>query len=138
MPWMFQANPRKFDIDGALRTGRQLRWALRQHARDVAVGDPALIWRSGPSRGIVAVGVVAGVRPDEPEVAEWEEEFELEPFDPASSAVIAELNVAVVPLIPDVILRQDPVLSNLLVLRRPNATVFRVSDEEWEALGPLT
>jgi hypothetical protein len=134
---MFQVNPRRFDIVGAMRTGRHLRWSLRQHARDVVAGDPALIWMSGSSRGIFAVGQVVAVSPDEPEVADWEREFELEPFDPTKRTSIAELDVRAVAPVSAAILKRDPVLSNLLVLRRPNSTVFRVSDDEWSALGPM-
>ena len=137
MAWMFQVNPSRFDIGGAMRTGRHLRWSLRQHARDVVSGDPALIWMSGPSRGIIARGHVLSVIPNEPEVADWEREFELEPFDPTKRATIAELDVNAVGPVPAANMQQHPVLSKLLVLRRPNATVFRVTDEEWSALGPM-
>ncbi len=134
---MFQVNPRRFDIEGALRTGRPLRWSLRQHARQVAAGNPALIWMSGSSRGIIAMGRVVAIAPDQPEVADWEREFELEPFDPTRRTTIAELDVTGITPVTATTLKQHPVLSNLLVLRRPNATVFRVQPDEWDALRPL-
>src|SRR4051812_24312473 len=55
--WLFQANPDKYDIFETLQLGEEL-WNLRQHAREVRVGDRVLIWVCGDDAGIYAVGRV--------------------------------------------------------------------------------
>jgi hypothetical protein len=52
--WIFQGNPRHFDVDTYLRTRSQIRWQVSQHAQRIKTGDKVLIWRSGDDGGVVA------------------------------------------------------------------------------------
>lgn len=58
--FVFQANPRYYDIDGAVHSLSEMNWTVKQHPREVHEGDRVYIWRSGPEsrRGIIAVGTV--------------------------------------------------------------------------------
>ena len=56
--WIFQGNPRLFDMDQYLNNREQIRWVVRQHRPDVHVGDKVLIWRAGENSGVVATCVV--------------------------------------------------------------------------------
>jgi predicted RNA-binding protein with PUA-like domain len=65
--WVFQANPEKYDILTSLQQETREYWNLRQHWRDVKIGDGVYIWLSGPDAGIYATGVVLNqpeLRPD--------------------------------------------------------------------------
>lgn len=73
--WLFQAQPRSFDIDGFLATQpTEFVWLARQHAGDILLGDHVFIWRAigGDDRtksGVVAEArVIAGAapRPEDP------------------------------------------------------------------------
>ena len=55
--WILQANPKIYDIDGALKARTVLYWRIPQHADEVQVGDQALIWRAGKQSGLVGWGV---------------------------------------------------------------------------------
>jgi hypothetical protein len=56
--WIFQANPTRFDIVGALEALDTIAWRVPQHTGSVAAGDIVVIWRSGPEAGIVGLGRV--------------------------------------------------------------------------------
>ncbi|WP_437613347.1 EVE domain-containing protein [Sorangium sp. So ce834] len=62
--WIFQGNPRTFDVDGYLRAAPVIVWLVRQRhfAARIATGDRVFIWRSqGEGKdpaGIVAAGYV--------------------------------------------------------------------------------
>jgi 5-methylcytosine-specific restriction enzyme B len=56
--WFFQANPKLYDIDGALAGLDHIWWRVPQYASQLRVGDVALIWRSGADAGVVRVGRV--------------------------------------------------------------------------------
>ena len=52
--WIFQANPKLFDIDLALQDLDEISWLVRQHQRELKVGDRVFLWRSGKDSGIAA------------------------------------------------------------------------------------
>ena len=55
--WIFQANPNRYDILGALSDPEceETMWSVNQHRDNIRNGDTAFIWMSGPSAGIYAV-----------------------------------------------------------------------------------
>jgi hypothetical protein len=57
--WIFQGNPKTFDVDDYVtRYPELIYWRTNRHAKEIAVGDRAVVWRSGSSAGAVAIGVV--------------------------------------------------------------------------------
>jgi MoxR-like ATPase len=52
--WIFQGNPKRFDIDRYLRSRSEITWTVNQYLKDVRVGDRVLMWRSGADGGVVA------------------------------------------------------------------------------------
>ena len=73
--WIFQGNPNTFDVDRYLdQCNSSVLWLVRQHAKDIAVGDIVFLWRSEgdgkqPGGVIAELEVVEPVRvqPDDPE-----------------------------------------------------------------------
>jgi len=57
--WIFQANPRRYDLRAAIDGGSDRNWAMNQGRREVSVGDRIYFWESGPKAQLVAVGHVA-------------------------------------------------------------------------------
>lgn len=61
--WLFQANPRTFDIDGYLATRRaEFVGLVRQYGVDIKIGDRVFLWRSIGDGDRDASGVVAEAR----------------------------------------------------------------------------
>lgn len=61
--WIFQGNPRRFDVDGYLSRERVITWLVSpQDLQRIQVGDTALIWRADGdekgSGGVVALGTI--------------------------------------------------------------------------------
>ena len=56
--WIFQANPKYYDIDAALANLREISWSVNQYKQSISAGDAVFLWRSGPEAGIVATATV--------------------------------------------------------------------------------
>ena len=57
--WILQANPKRFQIDDALRDAAAIRkWIVARYRRDIAPGDEFALWESGHQSGVRAFGVV--------------------------------------------------------------------------------
>ncbi|MDR1520289.1 MAG: EVE domain-containing protein [Planctomycetota bacterium] len=56
--WIFQGNPQKYDVLGAVNALDKLTWAVNQSPRKIHNGDKAYIWMSGPDGGIIASGTI--------------------------------------------------------------------------------
>ena len=71
--WVFQANPRRFDLLQALRDSSTKTWSVNQHRQDIQPGDRVWFRLTGPDAGIYAVGRVTSVpRPEVSEFGDWQ------------------------------------------------------------------
>ena len=53
-----QANPRFFNLPGALQEISEFTWTTRQYRGDIKAGDKTYLWESGPAGGILATVVI--------------------------------------------------------------------------------
>jgi len=53
--WIFQANPEKYDIEGALKKDVIKHWLVIQHIDKIAKGDKVIIWVTGKESGCYAL-----------------------------------------------------------------------------------
>lgn len=131
--WLFQANPNYYDIDRALRELPVIEWTVRGHIGPVHTGDRAYIWRSGRQGGVVAVGTVMA-EPAESAPSSADRPYWREPdrygFDKVEARVPVRVDRIVEPPLLRTALRDDPVLSNLMVIRAPRGTVYDVPREQ--------
>jgi hypothetical protein len=134
--WIFQANPKAYDIDAAVAELSEIWWRAPQHTAELRPGDPVAIWKSGKEAGVVAVGRLASepqvvpMTPEEQRFIASESED-----DDESTRVLVRL------------LRCDPVskdrvgaladLSDHQIIRAPMGTVFALDDSQWAALAAL-
>ena len=136
--WIFQANPRIFDIDGALRSLPQLDWVVRQHKQEINAGDRVYIWRAGSDPGVVAVGTVMGgpeERPPDPESEQFNRSDD-ELTAPELRVSLSLDRVLDVPVAREAIL-DDEVLRDLQIVRQPQGTNFAVTADQDERLRAL-
>jgi hypothetical protein len=56
--WIFQANPKYYDIDAALVSLREMSWSVNQYKQSVNPGDAVFLWKSGADAGILAGATV--------------------------------------------------------------------------------
>ena len=70
--WVFQANPRRFDLLQALDAGSAETWSINQHRQDIQPGDRVWFRITGPAAGIYAIGRVASLpRKESNEFGDW-------------------------------------------------------------------
>jgi len=56
--WIFQGNPKYYDVVSAVKALDTISWSVNQHAKKIKKGDRAYIWLSGSDGGIVASGKI--------------------------------------------------------------------------------
>ena len=132
--WLFQANPKFWDLAERLSSwnvGELEDWLVFQHSQDIKPGDDVLLHSSGPDGGILAVGRIVS-EPFERDRYDWQAE---------GPDKVTAVNVALTMKLESPLtrgqLKAHPVLQGMRILRMANATSFKVTDEEWNAVSEL-
>ena len=151
--WIFQGNPKTFDIDGYLeQCDSSVTWLVRQHANNIGVGDTVFLWRS-EGDGKLPGGIVAELQVVEPVRVQADDPASV-PFwrSKAGAAVGAEtasrVRLRLIRLASkrEVLkrdwLKEDAVLKNLAILKMAQQTNYPVTPAEllrlralWENTG---
>lgn len=141
--WIFQGNPKLYDIDDYLARYPLIYWRTPTYKNVIYLGDRVYMWRAGGEGGIVASGTVVELPTPEdklkfPEALGtdlWMAD-ELAKRKPDPSTPKVGILIDSVRLTPQegMILRstllEDALLSGLKVIKQPNGTVFPVDSEE--------
>ena len=56
--WIFQGNPKYYDVIGAVEALDEITWAVNQYPKQIKKDDKAYIWVSGSDGGIIASGTI--------------------------------------------------------------------------------
>jgi hypothetical protein len=149
--WIFQGNPKLYDIDDYLTRYPQLiYWRTPTHRDSIALGDRAFLWRAGDQSGVVASGVVVELpvidsllkHPEALGADLWmADELRKRRTDPNAHKVGISLDSVRLTADEGMILRsrvkEDPILCKNTIIRQPNGTVFSVSQQEAAKLEEL-
>lgn len=136
--WIFQANPKIYDIDGAIRQLKEVNWRVAQHKERIRKGHRVYVWRSGPEAAIIAIAVVLidpAVLPEPEEQRAFDrggEESELHQL-----RVTLRVERLVEPPLTKDELRRQSGLENLLILRMTQGTNFPITAEESHLIEDL-
>jgi len=69
--WIFQNNPKYYDVIGALRDGALKTWSVNQHKKEMKTGDRVIIWITGENSGCYGIAtVMSNVQPFEEDAKE--------------------------------------------------------------------
>lgn len=135
--WIFQDDPKRFDIDGYLSTRPDtFVWFVNQHTAEIKVGDHVFMWRAIGGLDRKKSGVVAEATVLTPVIPLVEDAQALPFWRDREPALVSRNRVRMKLLryaqpserlqLDD--LREDPVLSGLEILRQPwNKTNFPVT-----------
>lgn len=80
--WLFQSNPKYYDLEGALRAGALRTWSVNQHRERIHPGDRVVLWQTGKDAGIYALATVTtepGQHHDAEDRKYWRKEEEPSP-----------------------------------------------------------
>lgn len=134
--WLFQANPKQWDLAAHLpewQVGEADTWVAAQYRTEMHPGDSVVLWQAGPEAGVYAFAEITG----DPQL-EARQDFRPQVEGTAEEWVVP---IKLVSKLTSPILRRDlldhPVLRTLSVIRFANATNFRVTEEEWQAIADL-
>jgi len=149
--WIFQGNPKVFDIDDYLTRYPQLiYWRTPTHKKSIALGDRAFMWRAGENAGIIASGKVVELPTLESKIEHPEalggdlwtaHKLATKKVDPKSFLVGISLDSVRLTveegMIPRVVFKDDPLLAGNTIMRQANATVFAVTPSETARIEEL-
>ena len=69
--WIFQGNPKYYDVIGALRDGALKTWRVNQHKKEIKAGERVIIWVTGENSGCYGLAtVMSEVQPSEEDAKE--------------------------------------------------------------------
>jgi hypothetical protein len=135
--WLFQGNPKYYRVLEAIKELEAIPWLVTRYANNIAPSDGVIIWLSGSQGGIYATAEVVEPAQFLTEIPDKKYWVDSTRALGKQQAIIRFTNKFVEsPLLKNQ-LQEDSVLKNLLVLRAPNSTNFKVSLEEWEQVQKL-
>ncbi len=136
--WIFQANPKTYDIDSALQKLKVITWSVTRYKNEIQPGDRVFLWRSGAEAGIVADGTVI-TAPGEVEIPDEDREFVLTPEDLPRAELRSRLRIGRVlsPYLPRPALQNDSRLASLSILVSSQGTNFPVIPEQAAVIAEL-
>jgi predicted RNA-binding protein with PUA-like domain len=135
--WLFQSNPKYYRILDAIRDLEEMPWLVTRYGKQIAVGDGVLVWMSGEQAGIYAIAEIVSppqVLTELPDLDYW---LDSDRTKDKSFVTIRFLRKLLGQPLRRTELKQDRILANLLVIRAPNSTNFKVTLEEWERVRQL-
>lgn len=131
--WIFQGNPKLYDIDGYLSREGEVLWGANQGFTMMNPGDRVYFWRSrgdgADHAGIIASGTITAAPTEVPEDPAGARYWKSGDRGTIARRVPVELDVpAGHRLLPAAYLSQHETLRGLEILKVPNATNFRVAE----------
>ena len=142
--WIFQGNPKVYDVDGYLKDNREIQWSLRQeHFKDkIFIGDIAYIWRSdGPASG--SGGIVAKSKIISLPHTNRKDDSRYQKEGMEHSGLVIDLEVIDYRLtekegmLKRINLEKDNKINNMQILKTRSGTNFELKPEEAEYLSFL-
>ena len=126
--WIFQGNPKYYDVVGAVEALDELSWAANQYPKQIKKGDKAYIWLSGSDGGIIGTGtILCDPRITKPNLVDpfnRGDALKSEPYLAVDIQIDRRLTVEKVSR---AVLLADERTKQLEVLTYPGATNFRVT-----------
>jgi hypothetical protein len=136
--WIFQANPKLYDLEKALTKLREQTWLVRQHQDDIHEGDVVYLWIAGKGSGIIARATVKS-EPQDSMADPAEEEFTIDPEK--FGGMQRRVRLIIDRVLPKLLARDElsnhPILGSLSIISFPQATNFSVTPDQARALNEL-
>ncbi len=137
--WILQANPQRFRLRDALHELDGDFWPLKRYFRKIAKGDRILFWEAGPQGGIVGMGMAQSEARIQPGDERTDPYLVEPPIDADAPMMRLHVSYAQIidPPLPRLIIKEDPLLFDMAIIRCPHNTVFPVTTEQWTRIEEL-
>lgn len=132
--WLFQANPKYSQILEAIQDLDKIYWLITRYNQEITLGDRVLIWIAGKQAGIYAIAEVSAApqfMPEPPDIEIWT--MPMQARARFYAPVTFQQKLLDTPLLKSV-LRYDPLLYEMEVIRRPRNTNFRIDEQQWDRI----
>ena len=127
--WIFQGNPRDFDINSYISKNKIVSWNIRQarYTNQIKINDKVYIWRSNGRQpgGIVAYGKVI------------KEAYQNEEYDNVDIEIIEYRLTKEDGMLLREDLKKDIITSNLSIIKQPTGTNYQLTQEQSTYLNKL-
>ena len=136
--WLFQANPKYYRLLDAIKDLDEISWLVTRYTNDMEVGDGVLIWMSGKNAGVYAVAEITQLPhliTEIPDPDYWIDPTRFRQDKP--HVRIRLIRKLLGQPLRRFELKRDRILRDLLVIRAPNSTNFKVTPQEWEQVYQL-
>ncbi len=137
--WLFQANPKYFDLVAALskaKPGEIVDWTVTTHRDEMQAGDIVVLWQSGSQGGICGIAELID-EPYQRKSTPNETELKEKPYRKADWWVDLRILTTLATPISRSEAKANPVLQNLGVLKFSQGTNYPVLPEEWQEIRRL-
>ena len=136
--WIFQGNPKYFDIEESLKSLKTLTWGISKHKDKINSGNIVYILQSGPKAGIVAVGRLLS-QPKIMAMLDSEKPFIKLPDKFKEEALRATIEIERVfeNIIPREALVKHSILSEVSILKSPYGSNFPLAANQAASLKKL-
>jgi 5-methylcytosine-specific restriction protein B len=136
--WIFQGNPKYYDVMGAIKDLDKITWSVKQYQNQIKKGDRAYIWVAGPEGGIVASGVILC----DPKIRENDEPDPYAVSDKINTGEIPVVDIQLTNKITDTIIKREDLLAderlkNVSIINFPNATNFKLTTEQADTIDSI-
>jgi len=136
--WIFQVNPKKYDIISALNDGALNSWRISQHRYRIKKGHLALIWMSGKQSGIYGIARIDS----DPELKKISFKDNKYAIDMKGDVEALAVDISLIRNLKDKpLLKKDMVnldeMKNLSVIQMPRATNYPVTDAQWKVIARM-
>ena len=130
--WIFQGNPKFYDVVGALERGQLKTWKVAAHKDKIQVNDKVIIWLTGEKSGCYALGRITSEVGKFPNSEEEKANYHINNDDNEDRVQIEiEQNLASNPILWETI-KSDNAFANFKV--GSQGTNFSATEEEYETL----
>jgi 5-methylcytosine-specific restriction protein B len=136
--WIFQASPKYYDIQGAIRSLKQQTWTVAQFKDKIRSGDRVYVWESGQDAGILGIATIV-TEPAKIEFPEQENPFVRgkEKFAGLHTAVTIRIDRVLSSRLSRKKLLEDPILKDLSVITFPRGTNFAVTSGQSKRIAEV-
>jgi hypothetical protein len=143
--FILQGNPEKFNIDEYLSNNIDIFWTASRYASEMSLGDIVTIWRSGQDAGAVARGTINVLPQTIKQLKEseylgedlWRDNNEPEETKKVGVELDGFRLSSNEGMLTREELKQDDTLRDALIIKSPQGTVFKLTENEATRINEL-
>lgn len=130
--WLFQGNPKYYRVLNAIADFEQMPWLVRHHGQEMNIGEGVWVWVSRKEAGIYATAEIVSLAEKLEDIPDHNYGIDKSHLGIKPQAIIRfTAKFIEKPLLREQ-LKLDPVWEDLLIIRAPKSTNFKVTPQQWQ------